>query len=208
MKKFKIAVIATLIACTITSLAGCSLKDNVKGALGKNQMEPQGDGTDLWNESNTGLRSIGIDDAKMQGILDTVSDYVICINLPKKNATYTDLLSDGLKDKIENRAYGDEDVQCPQDCNEYLETGYCEHVKEIEASLENGFDQDEEIDWTNGKQKIKDIKLNVIYYSTYYEDDKKDVMFIVHMSGSPIKDSYAARVHYNAVSGKIESIEI
>lgn len=198
MKAYK--AIALVIA-VMSLLAGCGKSENVDIADDSN-------GQNIWTESNQGLAGIGIGDATLGRILDNVTDYVVCINIPTKESTNNELLSDELKKRIENRAIGDEDVECPQNCTEYQENGVCEHTKYVEKSLKTGFNQDEEIDWVGGKQKIRDIKLKVISYSTYYMNDKTDVMFIVHMSGSPIKESYAARVHYNAETNKIESIEI
>ena len=198
MKAYRI-IAATLAVAGL--LAGCVKNETVDIADDNN-------GQNIWTESNQGLASIGIGDATLGRILDNVTDYVVCINIPTKESTNNELLGNDLKKRIENRAIGDEDVECPQNCADYQEQGVCEHTKEIEKSLKTGFNQDEEIDWVGGKQKIKDIKLNVISYSTYYMDDKTDVMFVVHMSGSPIKDAYAARVHYNAETNTIESIEI
>lgn len=198
MKAYRV-IAAALVAASL--LAGCGKSETVDVADDNN-------GQNIWTESNQGLASIGIGDATLGRILDNVTDYVVCINIPTKESTNNELLGNDLKKRIENRAIGDEDVECPQNCAEYQEQGMCEHINEIEKSLNTGFNQDEEIDWVGGKQKIKDIKLNVISYSTYYMDDKTDILFIVHMSGSPIKNSYAARVHYNAETNTIESIEI
>lgn len=201
MKYGKVMRLVTVCMLAASLLAGCNgNKDTV--------MNEESDTVNIWEESNSGLKSIGIDDALMERILANVQDFTTCTVLFEKDSVDNELLCDNLRELLENRRVGDEDAQCPEECEEYLETGDCEHIKEIPKHEKIEFNQDEEVEWIGGMTKIKDIKLNVISYSTYYMDDKSDILFIVHLSGSPQKSGYSARVHYNADKNVIESIEI
>lgn len=156
---------------------------------------------------------------KEKEIIDNIGEYIVCNRVYQKdiNSERSGYLSEELLNELNNRGLIDNVFECPYKCEEYNEYGDCIHREEMmesgewEPVVKVSYNQDEMIDWRNGKVAVKDANAGLISYNVYdlgsMSGKGGDILYVAKFVCDNASEQINARAIYNIYDEKITSIK-